>query len=412
MELDIFIHGVPKGQSIWGKEDDPIYIQNFYTSREDETRFLVQLRDVKGKSFCYYSYLKYNNISAFDGRSGAYFGLSLRLDSYCSDTIGIYNILETIYKKYIVGSFLNGDKTKNKYLITDFKSKEVEIKKIEEYIISLIKLSLSPSDFMSLQDFTLASSSSIMEVNLIDCTKENVLNVIKKSSAIAISPFYPTIKDLNTKKQLEEQISSFKKTQEEVITRLQSENELKIKDCKEEALLYQQKNDELNTALQKSINETNLLTSENKRLKQIIEENKNSKDVERTVATLREPLTKLARLVGSENSSYEEFNMHRHTKKETLWDKTRKFILPILHTILLLVIVLLCSFRVSNYLDSKKNSNSFSQIHTMATKANKDSTQSVNCIQPNDSIKKDINGVQKNEKDSTIKKQIQDDKNK
>lgn len=391
MKLELFVHGVPKGQSIWGKNDDHIYIQNFYTSRNDETRFLVQVRDVKGERYCYYSYLKYNNIAAFDGRPGAYFGLSLRLDAYCLDVIGIYNILETIYKRYIVGNILNYEKTKSKFLISDFQSKDDDLKKIQEHIISLIKLSLLPNDFISLKDFVFSGSNSIMEVNLIDCTKENVLSVISENSALAISPFYPTIKDKNTKKQIEEQLSLLKKTQEENIAKLQLDNESKIKNCKEEVRLFQQKNEELNEALQKSINDMQILSSENSRLKQVVEENKKNSDVQKTVATLREPLTKLAKLVGQEDTSYELSSTYRYKETDSWWEKTRKIVLPILHTILLLAIVLYCSFCVSNSQSNKKgNTISKTSVVALEKEIQKVSTDSLHNgnlnVSNNDSI--------------------------
>ena len=367
MKLELFVHGVPKGQSIWGKNDDLIYIQNFYTSRNDEIRFLVQLREIKGERYCYYSYLRYNNIAASDGRPGAYFGLSLRLDAYCSDVIGVYNILETIYKRYIVGSILNSEKTKSKFLITDFQSKDEDLKKIQEYIVSLIKLSLLPSDFISLKDFVLAGSNNIIEVNLIDCSKENVLNVISKSSAIAISPFYPTIKDINTKKQIEDQMVSYKKKQEGEVARLQLENESRIKGCKEEIRSLMQKNEELNVILQKTINDRQSLSTENKRLKQLLEENKKGRDVENTVATLREPLTKLAKLVGLEEPAHDRYEKYHYEEKWSWWDKIRKIILPILHTILLLIIVLFCTFRVINSCDAEENKR-VNQLSVIATK--------------------------------------------
>ena len=90
MDLELFIHGVPKGQKIWGKaENDLAYIQNFYTQNNDETKFLVEIRSTKDTTFCYYSYLKYNNVVASDGRAGSYFGMTLRFDVYCADIVTI-----------------------------------------------------------------------------------------------------------------------------------------------------------------------------------------------------------------------------------------------------------------------------------------------------------------------------------
>lgn len=45
MDIEIFVHGVPNGQSFWGKEEDRNYFGNFYgQSNSDAVKYLIQTR--------------------------------------------------------------------------------------------------------------------------------------------------------------------------------------------------------------------------------------------------------------------------------------------------------------------------------------------------------------------------------
>ena len=41
MEVEFFIHGVPSGESFWGKNDDQNYFGTFYDQSSDEIKFVV-----------------------------------------------------------------------------------------------------------------------------------------------------------------------------------------------------------------------------------------------------------------------------------------------------------------------------------------------------------------------------------
>ena len=94
MDLEFFVHGVPNGQKIWGKKDDSLYFQSLYDNFDSVDKFLIELRTVNDKNYCYYSYLRYGNIVDYDNRPGAYFGLTIRLDVYSLDVIRLYQILD------------------------------------------------------------------------------------------------------------------------------------------------------------------------------------------------------------------------------------------------------------------------------------------------------------------------------
>ena len=47
MDIEIFVHGVPNGQSFWGKEEDRNYFGNFYgQSNSDVVKYLIRARQM------------------------------------------------------------------------------------------------------------------------------------------------------------------------------------------------------------------------------------------------------------------------------------------------------------------------------------------------------------------------------
>lgn len=344
MLIELFLHGVPKGQDIWGVNDDLVYIQNFYTSRNDKIRFLIQMRDVKGKRYCYYSYLKYNNIVDSSGRPGAYLGITIRMDAYCADVVNIYNILDAVYKRYFVGSYLSEEMQKTKYLISDFQSKDKENKEIFDVIMSLFKTLLVPSDFIGLQSFATSNSTSIMEANILDCTKENVLTVLKDTGAIALSPYYSLVRDKSFQKNLEEQIAIIQKTKDEDLKKLKTLYERQIAVSNLEREKSEKEKNDIKECLQDVKKENDKLITDNKRLQAECDKQRKAQDAINIVESLRDPLIKLSNLLKLDSS----FEKHNRKKQKTKLDCIVKAILPIINSILLLMIVLWLFFRVSN----------------------------------------------------------------
>lgn len=197
MDLEIFIHGVPDGQKIYGKKDDLPYLQSFYgRSDNEETKFLIEFRNLNGRNYCYYSYLKSRNIIAFNGRPGSYFGVSIRIDTYCTDFVNMYRLMDVVYNKYVLGSVLSLNGENLKYSVPDFRDNICS--SIKQAIETLIRNLFSDNDFRSeLQRIQIVNSNRIGQFNILDCTKENVWNLLIKDSKIAISPEFQTRKEYN-----------------------------------------------------------------------------------------------------------------------------------------------------------------------------------------------------------------------
>lgn len=364
MDLNMYIHGASKGQKIWSaakNENDLPYINNFYIRSDDspESKLIVEILNIEeeGKTFCYYSYLKYKDVVGADDRDGVYFGMTLRLDCYCVDFVSIYNILDTAYKKYIVGMLLVENNGIKKYTTTDFRSKDKELKDLMGNVISLIRLSLSSRDFIDLRNLKVTNADPLT-VSLLDCTKENILSVISKCSKVDISPYYPTANERRIQKNRKEQMATYEKTKEKEIEDLRNSLQQQINRSTTERNSLQQKVDELTAAKEKLTASVSSLEKEKQSLQGRLRASEERKNASELVVSLREPLTKLAKIVGTseehDHSHRYENSEHEYDNHESKTSKLKDFFFPILHTVLLVIIVVYCSFRTYSEVVNKE----------------------------------------------------------
>ena len=215
MDIEIFVHGVPNGQSFWGKEEDRNYFGNFYgQSCSDVVKYLIQTRSSNGKTYCYYNYLIYKNVIGSDGREGSYFGLSIRFDAYCKDFIGIYKILDTVFSAYVLNKILKTQNGNYKYVITDFVSASEIMSNIKGAIWQLLQSTLTNESICGLKDFAI-SSGSLPTGNLYEITVNDVETKVKQYGKTALSPYYPTVREKGMVQQYDSKLQSVKQQYEE-----------------------------------------------------------------------------------------------------------------------------------------------------------------------------------------------------
>lgn len=215
MDIEIFVHGVPNGQSFWGKEEDRNYFGNFYgQSNSDVVKYLIQTRSSNGKTFCYYNYLVYQNVIGSDGREGSYFGLSIRFDAYCKDFIGIYKILDTVFTAHVQNKILKYQNGNYKYTIADFVSASDIMGKIKEAIWQLLQTTLTNDSVCSLRGFTIGGGK-LPTGNLYEATTNDVEATVKQYGMIALSPYYPTVREKGMAQQYDSKLQSVKQQYEE-----------------------------------------------------------------------------------------------------------------------------------------------------------------------------------------------------
>lgn len=215
MDIEIFVHGVPNGQSFWGKEEDRNYFGNFYgQSNSDAVKYLIQTRSSNGKTYCYYNYLVYQNVIGSDGREGSYFGLSIRFDAYCKDFMGIYKILDTVFTAHVQNKILKYQNGNYKYTIADFVSASDIMGKIKEAIWQLLQTTLTNESVCSLRGFTIGGGK-LPTGNLYEATTNDVEATVKQYGMIALSPYYPTVREKGMAQQYDSKLQSVKQQYEE-----------------------------------------------------------------------------------------------------------------------------------------------------------------------------------------------------
>lgn len=213
LDFEFYVYGVPKGQKTWGNLENKTktYLQSFYDNSEtDEIKFLVEIREENNTTYCYYSYLRCANIVDFDNRPGSYFGMTIRLDRYCSDVKGLYNLLNMIYEKKILSLVLDNNGQKTRYLISDFQSINTELESIRNEVIGMFQRYFSsPSDYKYDISSSKEAERQVYQLNLLDCIGKLVWDILQKYYRVAISPYY------NTKKE-QKLISNYDKEKAEI----------------------------------------------------------------------------------------------------------------------------------------------------------------------------------------------------
>ena len=203
MTVDLILHGVPNGQDIWGTIDDRHYFSTFYIQKNEREYLSVEVRKVNGKAYCYYNYLRYNNIVAYDGRAGAYLGITLSIDAYYKDILNMYQICEIIYNN-LFDSILKKKDRNIQFDIPKFEIVGQELSSLQRKVINLIQLSATAKDFVVINDSFFVNNGKIATVSLQDCTSENIFQALKKCSKINLSKYYPSILENNRFQELEE----------------------------------------------------------------------------------------------------------------------------------------------------------------------------------------------------------------
>ena len=215
MDIEIFVHGVPNGQSFWGKEEDRNYFGNFYgQSNSDVVKYLIQTRSSNGKAYCYYNYLVYQNVIGSDGREGSYFGLSIRFDAYCKDFIGIYKILDVVFTAHVQNKILKAQNGKYKYVVADFGSASELMGNIKDAIWKLLQSMLTNESVCSLGGFVIGGGN-LPTSNIYEISANVVETTLKQYGKIALSPYYPTGREKSIAQQCDSKLQSVKQQYED-----------------------------------------------------------------------------------------------------------------------------------------------------------------------------------------------------
>ena len=234
MEVEIYIHGVPHGQCVWHTANDDQIINQFYVASESvQTKFLVEVRKSAGKNYCYYSMLKYKNVSADDGRAGSYFGITIRMDMVCVKIKTMFHILEMIYENDILGNFLKREGERLLYIVGDFKDNESQCKNIVDKIMAMLGNSVGGNDFVSIAPSML--TKGYKKLNVAEYSSESAFAYIRQGGSVAVSADYPPIQWAEKFKKKEEELIAMKQQTAQQIVRAQQQATQEIARAQQQA---------------------------------------------------------------------------------------------------------------------------------------------------------------------------------
>lgn len=204
MDVEVLIHGVPDGQDYFGIPEERTNAELYYENSPESVKFVVETKQSGNNAYAYYSYLRYRGMVGYGGRPGSYFGLTLRIDKYYQDVLHMYNMLEMVFKKYVIGSLLLQTGDSFKYLAPNFASKQAEIGQLQQGLIQLIQSSCVSSKFVDLDASFIHPITTAASCNISDITDNAMLASIKKYSKVLLSPEYKTKLSQEYDKKLQE----------------------------------------------------------------------------------------------------------------------------------------------------------------------------------------------------------------
>ncbi len=311
MDVEVLIHGVPRGHDYYGIKEEEKCKDCFYDGSKEETKFYVETKRSGNLKYAYYTYLKYNGVVDYEERKGSYFGLTLRVDEYYKDVSHIYNVIDMIFKRNVVGTLLIPYNSSYKYTTPNFANKITDIEKIQESLIQLIISTCVVSKFVKIDNSFINQYSSLPSFNINEMDEENIILYLKKYSRIVASPSYKT----ESEKKIDAKINDINSRQGEKIAgkeKIISEKDTKIRS--------------LEAAISKRDNE---IVSLNDKIRSF----EHKGEIGQLVLKIKEPITSLAKYF-----IVEETNVKEEPKNKF---ENKNFYLIILNTILVILLIIL-----------------------------------------------------------------------
>lgn len=209
LNINLYVHGVPMGHKTWGAlGEDGSFITNFYSQKWQAKELMqVDIMNCEGKTYSYYTFVKGQNVMAYDNRTGSYLALTIRMDAYYADLQNMYKILSAAYEKMCVGRLVQKQGEGIKFIVQDFSVLDNELKRMENRIISFIGEFSNNKDLVSFSGFKTNGQQAVQTENLLECDNAKALNTVKATGKISVSPYYPSkeVKELISKNENEMQ---------------------------------------------------------------------------------------------------------------------------------------------------------------------------------------------------------------
>lgn len=368
MNVEFLIHGtLSAGQSSW-KDTDADFCRRFYVdSRQESVVMDVEVFNQK----TYYTYLRYNNVSVMQ-RNGSYFGITVRVDGCaCTDAKGMFNILDSLFHKRIVGSILSVKDNKYVYSInSSFKEKDEELKLLENIFLKLFSATFfSKDDYIEVK--SAASNGKQVKCFCLEATQQTVADTLRSGGKISLSPEYPSkysekvIQAAEQAKQ--EAYAAMKASEESANARVKAAEDKAAATAKTIEQKYQQTVSTLTAdknALAQQLESTkqSLQNEKNEvgKLKTQLQNTKNNTDINQKIEQIRRPLFELVELMKTKSVSMSQqggaeqrapqnrvgtLPVEKKKTKDGIFDRVPKVVLyGGLFVLVVLIVYFLCSF--------------------------------------------------------------------
>ncbi len=287
MDIEIIFHGVPSGQDYYGIKEEWTNVELFYDSSTESIKFVTETKKQGGKAYTYYTYLRYG-LRGSKGRSGSYFGLTLRFDQYYTDVSHIYNLLEIVFKRHIIGTLLTPVGDAYKYTIDSFSQKTTEVNQAQQALIQLILTTCDPAKFLDIDDSFIHPITVVPTANITDVSEATMLASIKKYSKVILSPVY----EMKIEKEYKKKIQDAEGRGGNIVV--------------EKDKIITQKNNtiaSLNSTIASRDTKIATLEQEVKRKDQELLQNRQKGDIAQLISKVKEPITALSEYFRIQDSS-------------------------------------------------------------------------------------------------------------
>lgn len=219
VNINIFIHGVPRGHKVWGpKEADAQYFGSFYGPKwELDEVMKVEVMTFGGATHTYYTFVKGLNVCDSEGRTGAYFAITMRINAFYANVQNIYNLMSTTFNNRCAGLCIGNKNGHLQFTIGDFSSIDSQLKEIEKDFTDFISKFSKGSQLTNLTGIP-ANTQGVPEcINLQECTQQVAYETIKRSGKFLVSPLYLSKNAARTVEQAKAQVASTKREAQQAI---------------------------------------------------------------------------------------------------------------------------------------------------------------------------------------------------
>lgn len=190
IECHVFLHGVPDGHDWIGTDNkNDIYVDNLYggISKDMSAYMIVEMNN----NYSYYTLVRSKDYTDFTGRSGSFFGITMRIKQHCYLVQrDIYNLFSDIYNTLILNDIIQPNRSGGKYLVRRFQSKPDIIKKVCKKIDEALNIDY----FIPVQvDKRSHEQRHTIKCGVDDADKVSLCRQIQPGVKILISEEFPSL---------------------------------------------------------------------------------------------------------------------------------------------------------------------------------------------------------------------------